>query len=71
MEIECIPHRCPVCSGTGKLSIFMRKDPDDDTCHGCGGDGVVMGQRTRITPTGYNLKPPWQSSLKVERWAVG
>lgn len=37
----------------------QRKKESDDTCHGCHGRGIVMGERTRITPKQYDLNPPF------------
>lgn len=63
MEIEQIPHTCPVCNGDGTLSKLGRKTPKDETCHACFGRGIVMGSRIRFTSDGYRLKSPFDGSL--------
>ena len=38
--VDAKPHKCPVCSGDGKLeSVFM---DIYDECHGCEGNGWVL-----------------------------
>ena len=42
---EHLPHRCPICLGTGRLPLLAQGSTTDNErpCHGCGGRGLVWG----------------------------
>ena len=44
-----MPHRCPLCGGSGKLAVpsdyFHPQTPvesPEKVCHGCGGTGIII-----------------------------
>lgn len=57
-----IPHKCPVCDGTGEVSrspwvagyVYGRSSSDCD-CHACNGTGIVWEKDSR--QTNVNIYP--------------
>ena len=51
-----IPHKCPVCEGTGQAPAGLGVDNGTGTvtCHACGGTGVIWGKGPD-----QPVKPPW------------
>lgn len=42
MQIHEVPHKCPVCDGSGQYK--------EKQCHGCAGSGIVFGKITISPP---------------------
>lgn len=51
-----IPHKCPVCEGTGQAPAGLGVDNGTGTvtCHACGGTGIIWGKGPD-----QPVKPPW------------